>query len=77
MPEHTNSDVEAFEKTAEYKKSQALRSENEPSQFPSVRDESGRTDLPEHDETLSDAEDPSRPLHGSLHGNWSAPNDAE
>jgi hypothetical protein len=69
--------VDTFEKTAEYKESQSLRAHNEPSQYPSIEDTSGRAGLPDYDETLSDSGDSSQPLHGSLHGNWSGPDGAE
>jgi hypothetical protein len=66
-------DVEAFEKTAEYKQSQTFRAHNEPTEYPSLGSGGGETEVPGHDETVNDAPDPAEPLHGSLHGNWNTP----
>jgi hypothetical protein len=73
MAENKKSDTEAYERTAEYKESQTFRAHNDPTQYPSVVGGSGETDVPGHDETVNEAEDPAQPLHGSLHGNWTTP----
>jgi hypothetical protein len=73
-------EAQGIENRDEIVREESEATHRDPAEFPSSEDfskavgESGeKIDVPGPNERVSDSETPDKPLHGSLHGNWTAP----